>query len=75
MLARVARSSLAPRARTLAYACTPYREMAWATPDQRAAWAEADSVLHARMREHVPEALAHNGEEVRCVCVWPCPPS
>jgi len=46
-----------------AYAVTPYRAMADATDAQRAAWATQDEVLHARMRELVPAALKHNGEE------------
>ena len=46
-----------------AYAVTPYRQMAGATEQQRAAWATRDELLHAKMREHVPAALAHNGEE------------
>eukprot|EP00967_Tisochrysis_lutea_P024014 scaffold27548_cov32-Tisochrysis_lutea.AAC.2 len=37
--------------------------MASASADQRLAWAKADEVLHSRMRQHVPAALAHNGEE------------
>ena len=44
-------------------AVAPYRAMAQATAAQRGEWAKADEVLHARMREHVPAALKHNGEE------------
>ena len=45
------------------YAVAPYRQIAGATTAQRKQWAAADELLHERMREHVPEALAHNGEE------------
>ncbi len=48
---------------TADYACAPYRLIIDATPEQRAAWAEKDSTLHAAMRKHVPAALEHNGEE------------
>ena len=48
---------------TAAYAVAPYRAMLNATAEQRAAWEAADVILHARMREHVPAALQHNGEE------------
>ena len=51
------------RAHEAAYAVTPYREMASATAAQKAEWAVRDELLHAKMREHVPAALAHNGEE------------
>jgi hypothetical protein len=44
-------------------AVTPYRAMAGAAAAQREAWAKADELLHARMRQHVPAALNHNGEE------------
>lgn len=37
--------------------------MVHATTEQRRAWAAADDILHVRMREHVPAALEHNGEE------------
>ena len=46
-----------------AYASAPYRQLAWASDQQKTAWAAEDTKLHAKMREHVPEALAHNGEE------------
>ena len=45
------------------YASTPWRQIAGATPQQLAAWADDDKRLHAEMRKHVPAALAHNGEE------------
>ena len=45
------------------YAVAPYRALIHATDEQRATWAIADERLHSKMREHVPEALAHNGEE------------
>ena len=45
------------------YASTPWRQIAGATPQQLAAWADDDERLHAEMRKHVPAALAHNGEE------------
>ena len=58
---------VAPRGARLlaqqAYAVTPYRELASATAAQREAWAAQDELLHARMKEHVPAALEHNGEE------------
>jgi len=44
-------------------AVVPWRQMGNATAAQREAWAAEDVLLHAQMREHVPEALAHNGEE------------
>jgi len=46
-----------------AYAVEPYRNLLNATQEQRSSWADADATLHAAMREHVPAALAHNGEE------------
>jgi hypothetical protein len=45
------------------YAVAPYRNLVHATETQRTEWAAADVLLHARMRDHVPAALAHNGEE------------
>ena len=45
------------------YAVAPYRQIVGATAAQREQWAAADKLLHERMREHVPDALAHNGEE------------
>ena len=45
------------------YAVAPYRNMARMTAQQRDAFAAADVLLHQKMRELVPAALAHNGEE------------
>ena len=45
------------------YAVAPYRAMVHLTDAQRVKFAEDDVVLHEKMREHVPAALAHNGEE------------
>ena len=45
------------------YAVAPYRRIDGASVAQRAAWAVTDTKLHNAMREHVPAALAHNGEE------------
>jgi hypothetical protein len=59
---RAARA-LAPVQRPLAYAVTPYRELARATEADRKRWADDDVALHAAMRAHVPAALKHNGEE------------
>ena len=57
-------SSLARRlSSSAAYASAPYRQLAWASDQQKTAWAAEDTKLHAKMREHVPEALAHYGEE------------
>ena len=57
-------SVLRPRsARFLADAVSPYRQMVRVPASQREAWAQKDGVLHSKMREHVPAALAHNGEE------------
>ena len=45
------------------YAAAPYRAMDNATDEQLHEWAAADDLLHARMKEFVPAALEHNGEE------------
>jgi hypothetical protein len=45
------------------YAAAPYRQLAFSSAEQRREWETADTLLHARMREHVPAALEHNGEE------------
>ena len=61
---RLAGAVLARRMSTTAeYAVAPYRQMVNATAEQRTIWAAADVTLHARMRDHVPAALQHNGEE------------
>ena len=61
---RLAGTVLARRMSTTAeYAVAPYRQMVNATAEQRTIWAAADVTLHARMRDHVPAALQHNGEE------------
>lgn len=52
-----------PLSSAAADAVAPYRAMTGAAMAQREAWAKADELLHARMREHVPAALNHNGEE------------
>ena len=59
----VLRGSCSCRRRLLSYAVEPYRQIAGATQEQRTSWAAADTKLHEAMRQHVPEALAHNGEE------------
>lgn len=46
-----------------AYASTPYRELLKCSADQKTKWAQRDVGLHAEMRQRVPAALAHNGEE------------
>jgi hypothetical protein len=62
-----ARAASAPFRRLLstdvAYAVTPYRQLVNASEVQRAAWAKADTALHAQMAKYVPAALKHNGEE------------
>jgi len=46
-----------------AYASTPYRELLKCSAAQKTEWAQRDVRLHAEMRQRVPAALAHNGEE------------